>query len=441
MAKVTGRNDGDSAQPAKRKLGRGLGSLISGAGMMPTSTPPQGGTIRSSSTMAARSQPMPVDSPVDHGRASAAASPAAGSTRPRPGTAGAESAPKADFAAEPHAGSAAEPGVSSGAASDASPSALERSGAPALRSASRDSAEARLPSVSTAPGSATSSAPAAVTARGTAASPGQRVHEIPLGDITPNVHQPRQQIDAGTLKELAESIRAAGIMQPIIVRPRGSGKFELIAGERRWRAAQLLELRTIPALVREVDDRTAAEWALIENVQREDLNPMDRAAAFLRLIEQFGLSHQQIAERVGVDRTSVSNLIRLNELDEATADSVRAGRLTLGHAKALLGCADPVRRAELGATVLRNGWSVRRTEQAIRELNATRPSGSREPSARSLHLADLERRIGDRLGTRVSIETGRATGSGTLRIAYYSIAQFEGLLARMGIDESSLRDE
>jgi len=412
MANFIGRSSGDSGQPAKRKLGRGLGSLIAGAGTAPVKGDPR--VAATSSTMAPDSRTNTTGGGSRVEAANQHASSAAPSVRPRPGAAG---GPGADL-------EAAEVLPRSGHADESVRADAVRVG---------DSAAPQSPPVApaTAPG---------VGARPAMASAGQRVHEIPLVDIVPNVHQPRQQFDPTTLKELAESMRSAGIMQPILVRPRGAGKFELIAGERRWRAAQLLELRTIPAIVREVDDRTAAEWALIENVQREDLNPMDRAAAFLRLIEQFGLSHQQIAERVGIDRTSVSNLIRLNELDQRTADSVRSGHLTLGHAKALLGCADPLRRTELGAAVLRNGWSVRRTEQAVRELNPTGAAGQRDPSARSLHLADLERRIGDRLGTRVAIETARATGSGTLRISYYSIAQFEGILARLGIDESSLGD-
>lgn len=234
-------------------------------------------------------------------------------------------------------------------------------------------------------------------------------------------------------------------MQPVVVRPAPGqpGRYELVAGERRWRAAQLLGETTIPAIVRVVDDRTAAEWALIENLQREDLNPMDRAAAFRRLAEDYGLSHQAIADRVGLDRSTVSNLFRLNELDEFTADAVRTNKLSLGHAKALLGCVDPARRAELAATTVRSGWSVRRTEQAVLELarrSAHVPSPTEPPSAAALQRADLGRRIGEHLGTRVAIEAGKSRGSGRLLVDFYSIEQFEGLLRRMGIADHVLHD-
>lgn len=193
---------------------------------------------------------------------------------------------------------------------------------------------------------------------------GTALQSIPVEQVVPNRRQPRTDFDNTSLAALAESIKTAGLMQPIMVRPSGSG-FELIAGERRWRAAKLIGLKLIPAVVRAVDDQTAAELAIIENVQREDLNPIERAKALRSLADEFALTHQQIAEKVGLDRTSVSNLLRLSELDASTSDHVRAGRLSQGHAKALLGVADVAARAQLAARAMKEEWSVRELERRV----------------------------------------------------------------------------
>lgn len=268
------------------------------------------------------------------------------------------------------------------------------------------------------------------------------LRELPVEQIVPNRRQPRTDFRDTALQALAESIRKSGLMQPIMVRPTPSG-FELVAGERRWRAAKLIGLQTIPAVVREVDDQAAAELALIENVQREDLNPMERAVALQRLAEDFGLTHQSIADRVGLDRATISNLLRLAELDPATSEMVRSGRLTQGHAKALLGITDLRARSQFALSAMKDEWSVRELERRIQQRlrgGATIPPasgpqpGSKEVSARTAHVADLERQLAEYLGTRVRIQLGRKKGSGRLSLDFYNLDQFDGLMQRIGFD-------
>ena len=264
------------------------------------------------------------------------------------------------------------------------------------------------------------------------------IRSIPVEQIVPNRRQPRVDFDDGSLSALAESIKSAGLMQPIMVRPSEVG-FELIAGERRWRAAKLIGLETIPALVRLVDDQTAAELAIIENVQREDLNPIERAQALRRLADEFTLTHQQIADKVGLDRASVSNLLRLSDLDAATSGHVRAGRLSQGHAKALLSLTDLAVRSQFAARVMKEEWSVRELERRIQiaqKGGTIVPRGtsgpSRDVTARDANVADLERQLADYLGTRVKLQLGRKKGSGRLTIEFYSLDQFDGLMTKMG---------
>ncbi len=263
--------------------------------------------------------------------------------------------------------------------------------------------------------------------------------EIPVEQIVPNRLQPRSDFDQDTLKGLAESIRTAGLMQPVMVRRAGSG-YELIAGERRWRAAKIIGLTTIPAVVRDVDDQLAAELAIIENVQREDLNPIERAHALRRLADDFGLTHQSIAEKVGLDRASITNLLRLTELDQATADHVRRGSLSQGHAKALLGVSDLAVRSRMGKQVIEEGWSVRELERRVKQYTSIRESskdsgstGSQTvTSARDANVIDLEKQLAEYLGTRVTIHLGRKKGSGRLTVDFYNLDQFDGLMQRIG---------
>jgi ParB family chromosome partitioning protein len=265
------------------------------------------------------------------------------------------------------------------------------------------------------------------------------LREIAVDQIVPNRRQPRTDFDEASLSTLAASIQSAGLMQPIMVRPRLNG-YELVAGERRWRAAKLIGLKTIPALVKVVDDQLAAELALVENIQREDLNPMDRAHALRRLAQEFSLTHQQVADKVGLDRASITNLLRLSDLDGGTADLVRSGRLSQGHAKALLGVTDIGARAMFAAKAIAEEWSVRELERRVQvALKGGRPiseaspkTSSTDPSARDANVTDLERQLAEHLGTRVSLQLGRKKGSGRLTIEFYNLDQFDGLMLKMG---------
>lgn len=290
-----------------------------------------------------------------------------------------------------------------------------------------------------------SSAPAATRApeqAPIALEPALGVQFIPTISIRPGKYQPRGSMDPQALDALAASIEASGLMQPIVVRPTGDvGSYELIAGERRWRAMTRLGRPEIPAIVREAGDHEAAELALIENLQREDLNPMDRATALRRLSDEFGLTHQQLAERVGLDRATVSNVLRLNELDAHVAGLVRAGTLSLGHAKCLLGVGDLSARRALADASTAGDWSVRQLEAKVRE-GAVVPRGTRAgglpKGATSAHLTDLQRQLEQHLGTRVQVRVGRKKGAGELRIQFFSLDEFDGLMARIGFRGNNL---
>lgn len=279
------------------------------------------------------------------------------------------------------------------------------------------------------PGSPPAAAPASSTlvASGVAAQ-SDGIQHLSLGSIVANTHQPRQNFADEPLSQLAESIRTTGLMQPIVVRPRKGG-FELVAGERRWRAFQLLERATIPAIVREVDDKAAAEWALVENLQREDLAPLERADGIARLMEDFGLTQSDAGKQLSMDRATISNLLRLREADEDTRSALAEGLIMQGHARALLGCADLDRRKKLLGRCVREGWSVREVERRVQQ--APTSSGG-QTETRSSHVADLEEKLGAHLGTKVRINLGRKKGTGKLSLDFYSLEQFDGLLDKLG---------
>ena len=264
---------------------------------------------------------------------------------------------------------------------------------------------------------------------------GGGVQMIPIGQIHPNPDQPRKHFDEAGLQSLAASIQSAGLMQPVVVRPSssGGGGYQLVVGERRWRAAQLVGLSPMPAIVQQLDDQTALAWALIENVQREDLNPIERAEAFRQLIDEHGLTHQELAEQVGLNRSSVTNFLRLLELDETSQAALRTEQLTVGHAKALLAFTNKVQRRRLAEAAIRQGWSVRTLEQRVSRLsNRSKAGASAGPIARDPHLQDLQRQLGEHLGTKVVIEQGKKKGTGRLTIDFYSLDQFDGLMQRLG---------
>ncbi|MDG1838200.1 MAG: ParB/RepB/Spo0J family partition protein [Phycisphaerales bacterium] len=263
---------------------------------------------------------------------------------------------------------------------------------------------------------------------------------VPIAEIRPNAHQPRHAIEPASLEPLAASIRTAGIMQPIVVRPRGAdGMHELVAGERRWRAATIAGLTGVPAVVRQIDDQTAAEWAIIENVQREDLDAIERGDAFRQLQEGFGLTHAEIAEQVGLTRAGVTNQIRLCELDDGIRTLIRRGALSGGHGRSLLGIASIDQRLEIAKQAIEGEWSVRELERRVRQLGVVPGSGtgSKPPVQNSrAHLDDLERQLGEHLGTRVRIQTGRKRDRGRLSMEFYDLEQFDGLLTRLGFKSS-----
>jgi ParB family chromosome partitioning protein len=217
------------------------------------------------------------------------------------------------------------------------------------------------------------------------ASPSSALVELPLTDVAPNRYQPRASFDEDSLTTLTASVRELGVLQPVLVRPLDDGTYELIAGERRWRAAKRAGLQTIPALVREVDDTTSLEHALVENLQRTDLNPLEEAAAYQQLIEEFGLTHEQVALRVGRSRAAISNTLRLFQLPPAIQKLVAEGRLSAGHARALLGTPDRAFQEALARRVVADGLSVREVEEAVRERGELEGGNGEEPPRRRRH--------------------------------------------------------
>lgn len=279
--------------------------------------------------------------------------------------------------------------------------------------------------------------PAGVVSTATVDPSGHQVVQfLPIRSIQPGKYQPRGSMDPAALEALAKSIEQSGLMQPIVVRrvANASDRFELIAGERRWRAMDRLGRAEVPAIIQEVDDSKAAELALVENLQREDLNPIDRATALRRLADEFAWTHQELSLRVGLDRATVSNLLRLNDLDPGCAAHVRSGALTLGHAKVLLGVTDVPARRRLADQAVSHGWSVRQLEAAVREQSDV-PRGTtrrKRDATPTNHLADLRRQLEEHLGTRVDLRVGRKKGAGELRIQFFSLDDFDGLMQRIG---------
>ncbi len=259
-----------------------------------------------------------------------------------------------------------------------------------------------------------------------------RVSVVPLDKIERGRYQPRRDFDPDSLRELADSISAQGVIQPIVVRPLGEGRYEIIAGERRWRASQQAGLAEIPVVVRDVDEQTAIAIALIENIQRDDLNPLEEATALQRLLGEFGLTHQQVAEAVGKSRTTVTNLLRLLELNDDVKGYLQGGALEMGHARALLGLKGPQQSAAARQVVSR-GLSVRETEKLVRRLQleegSDKPAGSRKPQI-DPNIRHLQDDLTDRLGARVQIQQG-GKGTGKLVIEYNSLDELDGILAHI----------
>ena len=255
----------------------------------------------------------------------------------------------------------------------------------------------------------------------------ESLRTLPIDLIRPGPFQPRQDMREDTLQELADSIRAQGLVQPILVRPLGNGEqFEIIAGERRWRAAQMAGMHEITTIVRRIPDKAAIAMALIENIQREDLNPLEEAQALDRLIREFEMTHQQAADAIGRSRAAVSNLLRLLDLGARLKKLLAARELDMGHARALLGLPTQRQQTEVGLLVAKKGLSVRETEALVRRL-LSGGKEDRKPARRDPDIARLETELSEKLGAKVSLSHG-AKGKGKLVVSYNSLDELEGIL-------------
>jgi ParB family chromosome partitioning protein len=262
----------------------------------------------------------------------------------------------------------------------------------------------------------------------------EQVQRVALDRIRPCPLQPRKDFAPEALRELADSIREQGIVQPLIVREQG-GHLELIAGERRWRAARLLQLNEVPVIVRDADDRAVLELALIENLQRENLNPIEEAQGYSQLIGQFQLTQEEVALKVGKSRTLVANALRLLKLPAGLQTYLREGRLSVGHAKVILGLVGEKQQQLAAERIIKDGLNVRQTEGLVAKLQA-RGTGPAKPAAltpltQDAHVSDLENRLRERLGTKVQLRYHQ--GKGALEISFFSDAELERILQVLGI--------
>ncbi|MHB1100090.1 MAG: ParB/RepB/Spo0J family partition protein, partial [Burkholderiales bacterium] len=251
------------------------------------------------------------------------------------------------------------------------------------------------------------------------------MRKLKVGELQPGKYQPRSRMDQDSLAHLAESIKSQGIMQPILVRPVESGRYEIIAGERRWRASQLAGLKEVPVLVREVPDEAALSMALIENIQREELNPLEQAVGIQRLVDEFGMTHQGAADAVGYSRSAISNLLRLLNLAEPVQELLMQGKIDMGHARSLLSLG-PAEQIEIGNLIAKKQLSVREAERLVQALQQ---GGAREKKA-DRDVLRLQEEISARLGTGVTISHGKK-GNGRLTIEYSSLEHLDTILGRL----------
>lgn len=262
----------------------------------------------------------------------------------------------------------------------------------------------------------------------------QRQDTLPVSLLQPGKYQPRTRMDPGSLEELADSIKAQGLIQPISVRPvgkvDGADRYEIIAGERRWRAAQIAGLAEVPVLIREIPDDAALAMSLIENIQREDLNPLEEAAGIQRLIDEFQMTHQQAADALGRSRSAATNLLRLLQLAKPVQDMLMAGDIEMGHARAVLPLAK-LEQARVAALVADKGFSVRETERLVaRELSPPLVKQREGAAGVNRDLVRLEEELSDSIGATVKISANRK-GAGSLNVRFSSLDQLEGIIARM----------
>jgi ParB family chromosome partitioning protein len=248
------------------------------------------------------------------------------------------------------------------------------------------------------------------------------VRELEIDLIRPGQQQPRTTFDQSKLEELAQSIRTTGVIQPLLVRPAG-GLFELVAGERRWRAAQIAGLVRVPAIIREIPDESLLEMALIENIQRADLNPIEEANAYKRLIDSLGLTQDEVARRVGRDRTFITNYLRVLKLPTDIQELIEKDKVSFGHARALLGVQDPMMQRRLAQKIVKHNWSVRETERRVKYLHRDEAASPRAAIEKNLdpNLRAAETKLRRALGTQVRIVPGRAGTPGQLEIEYYDM--------------------
>ncbi len=254
------------------------------------------------------------------------------------------------------------------------------------------------------------------------------VREVPVEMLRRGIYQPRDDIREDTLQELADSIQSQGMVQPIIARPLADGGYEIVAGERRWRAAQLVGLDRVPVLIRDIEDRAAIAMALIENIQREDLNPLEEAHALSRLVEEFQLTHQEVAAAVGRSRAAVSNLLRLLDLSDSAQTLLRERKLEMGHARALLPL-DPARQDQAARHVVARALSVRETEAFVRRL-LSEPKSAPHQTRVDPDIRRLQNDLSERLGARVKLEH-QVSGRGRVVIHYNTVDELDGILAHV----------
>ena len=250
------------------------------------------------------------------------------------------------------------------------------------------------------------------------------IREIEIDLIQPGRQQPRTFFDEAKLEELAQSIRTTGIIQPLLVRPSG-GLFELVAGERRWRAAQIAGLASIPAIVREIPDDRLLEFALVENIQRQELNPIEEANAYKRLIDSLGLTQDEVARRVGRDRTFITNYLRVLRLPTDIQALLEAEKLSFGHARTLLAVQDPVIQRRFAQKIVKHNWSVRETEQRVKNLDERKPAPAKAPQLLDPNVRAAEAKLRRALSTQVRIQPQRAGSGGKIEIEYYSLADLD----------------
>ncbi|WIM96556.1 ParB/RepB/Spo0J family partition protein [Actinoplanes oblitus] len=273
--------------------------------------------------------------------------------------------------------------------------------------------------------------------------PGARFAELPVSSIEPNAKQPRHVFDEEALEELKTSIQEIGFLQPIVVRDLGDGRYELVMGERRWRAAQAVGKETIPAIVRDTPDDAMLRDALLENIHRANLNPLEEAAAYAQLLEEFGVSHEELARRIGRSRPQISNTIRLMNLPAQVQRRVAAGVLSAGHARALLGLGSSEAQEQLAERIVKEGLSVRSTEEIVQLAQHDAPAKKAAPARRAkVHapaLNDLADRLSDRFDTRVKVDIGRNKGKITIEFA--TVDDLERIVGMIGIEEEGARAE